>query len=82
MSFGGTLVRELIATGNNFFANNSDRVEGGHRTRIDPADETKGSVLDVFILSVGLMKYMDKMIIDDEYKIPMQYPIKEKGQIK
>ena len=51
ISFGGYLVRELIASGKYVFANNSNKTEGGPETRIDPADESKKSVLDVIILS-------------------------------
>ena len=81
VSYGGRLVRELIAPGNYFFVNNSDVVKGGPNTRIDPSNCTKKSVLDVFILSKGLRKYVEKMVIDDEYKYLMQYPVKENGNI-
>ena len=82
VSHGGLLVRELIASGNYFFANNTDLVEGGPITRIDPSNNSKGSVLDVFILSKALQKHLDKMVIDENYKYPMQYAIKEDGNVK
>ena len=72
ISYGGSLVRERIASGRYIFANNTDFVVGGPETRIDPADEMKKSVLDVFILSKGLEQYMDKMVIDDKQDYPMQ----------
>ena len=81
ISYGGTLIRDLISTGKYIFANNKDCVQGGPFTRIDPGNNESKSLLDVFILSKGLEQYLEKMIIDDQYKYPIQHPIKEKGKI-
>ena len=54
VSYGGSLVRELIASGKYLFVNNTRFVEGGPNTRIDPADPSKKSVLDVIIISKSL----------------------------
>ena len=77
ISYGGSLVRSLISTGKYVFANNSDKRVGGPNTRIDPSDSSKGSVLDVVIVSKTLDKNIEKFIIDDEYKYAMQYPTME-----
>ena len=45
VSFGGSLVRELISSGKYFLANNTGVVQGGPHTCIDPADPSKKSVL-------------------------------------
>ena len=54
VSVGGVLVRELISSGKYSFANNSEAVEGGPETCIDPSDNNEISVLDVIILSRSL----------------------------
>ena len=81
VSFGGSLVRELVASGKYFFANNTNAVSGGPFTRIDPSDNSKKSVLDVIILSTSLLKHLDKLVIDENYDYPMQYPKKVDGKI-
>ena len=51
-------------------------MEGGSNTRVDPADPSKNSVLDVIILSRSLETHLEKLIIDEKYEYPMQYPVK------
>ena len=81
ISYGGMLVRKLIASGEYGYANNTDKVEGGPFTRINPANEENKTLLDVIILSKSLVKFLDKLIIDDNFKFPVQYPVKEKDRI-
>ena len=82
MKNGGELVRDLISSGNYCFANNAETVIGGPHTWISPSDENKKSILDVFIISKSLEDKIDKLIIDDQYDFPIQYPVKIRGETR
>ena len=51
-------------------------VDRGPHTRIDPSDKNKKSLLNVIIISQSLEKHLQKLVIDHEYDVPMQYPVK------
>ena len=86
VTFGGNLIRNMLKTEKYYLVNSSPKVEGGPFTRYDPADPTsdsKKSCLDLFIISKELLKYVDKLIIDNNFiftpsrpisKIKMVYP--------
>ena len=82
VSYGGSLVRELISSGKYLFVNNTKFAVGGPNTRLDPADSSKKSVLDVITISKSLESNLDKLIIDENYDFPMQYPVKVNGKFE
>ena len=68
ISFGGELVRELIASREYIIVNNTEVAIGGPFTRIDPANENKKSCLDLTIISMNLMPYVKELIVDKDRK--------------
>ena len=83
ITFGGTLVRELIETGKYAIINNSDKVSGGPFTRYDPGDTndiTKKSVLDIAIVSIELLSFVKEFLIDDKAKYSMERPVNINGK--
>ena len=67
ISFGGSLVRDLIDTGDVILVNNSEKAEGGPFTRKDPSDpndDKKKSCLDLVLISKDLFRYVNKLFID------------------
>ena len=60
------MIRELVETGKYVLVNGSEKSQGGTITRIDPSNSQKGSCLDLFIVSEGLFKYIDKLEIDSK----------------
>ena len=66
VTFGGELVRELVASEEFILVNNSEVARGGPFTRIDPADETKKSCLDLVLASPNLMPFVRDLVVDKE----------------
>ena len=66
ISFGGKLVRELLATEEYILVNNMPIATGGPFTRVDPADHDRKSCLDLAICSVGLRPYIESFVIDSK----------------
>ena len=67
VTFGGTLVRAFVATGDYELVNASKKASGGPFTRYDPSDphrEDKKSLLDLCIISKGLSVYLLSLVID------------------
>ena len=83
ISFGGKLLRELLASGNWVLVNGLGReiVEGGPFTRVDPASGNM-SCLDLFIVSKELLPYVEKLVIDKDRKITPARAVKEKKKYK
>ena len=80
ITYGGELVRELIASEEYFIVNNSDVARGGPFTRIDPADENRKSCLDLVIASHNLMPFIQEMVVDKERTFtPMRVIATRKG---
>ena len=67
VTFGGSLILDLLKTENFLLLNSSESCVGGPFTRIDPSNEAIKSCLDLCIISIGLKKYFEKMIIDKEH---------------
>ena len=68
VSFGGSLIRELLTSGNYSLLNARDKVENNPFTRFEPNhynNKEKRSCLDLAIASRGLSKYLSKFIIDE-----------------
>ena len=66
VSFGGKLVHSLLSSGKYILANNSEKCTGGPFTRMDPADHTRLSCLDLVIISTCLYPYLVSLNIDKE----------------
>ena len=65
VSFRGSLVRELISSGEYFVLNNLSLTTGGPWTRVCPASG-RSSCLDLVIGSVNLQPYVKMMAIDSK----------------
>ena len=81
ISYGGQMVRDLLATENYLLVNNSDKVTGGPWTREDPSDRNKKSCLDFAIVSIRLVAYIKELIIDKEKKYAMNRVTYKKGKL-
>ena len=66
ITFGGELVRELVASEEFILVNNSEVARGGPFTRWDPSDETKKSCIDLVLASANLMPFIRELVIDKE----------------
>ena len=88
ISFGGELIRSLLAEGKYICLNNHSMTTGGPFTREDPADPLKLSCLDLVLVSRNLLQYFCSMNIDsvrqyspvrpvskDVFRHPDHYPI-------
>ena len=64
VSYGGTLVRELLEDEDYCLANNLDLVEGGPFTWVSRVDRSIQSCLDLVILSTNLLPFLTKMVVD------------------
>ena len=65
VSFGGTLIHDLLKTEKYIILNSSEKCIGGPFTRIDPSNPDIKSCLDLCIISKGLLKYVVELVIDD-----------------
>ena len=75
ISFGGELVRSLLADGKYICLNNHQNTTGGPFTRVDPADPLKLSCLDLVLISRSLLPYFRSMIIDSDRNYSPVRPI-------
>ena len=77
ISLGGKLLRELISTGNWCLVNGlgPDIVKGGPFTRQDPATGNQ-SCLDLCVVSVDLLPYVQNLVIDSERKMAVARAVK------
>ena len=66
ISYGGSLIREFLESDDYTLLNGTEKVVGGPWTRIDLADESCKSVLDILIISNDLYKYVETMEIDEK----------------
>ena len=82
ISYGGQLLRELIATEEYCLINNLDIACGGPFTRVDPANANIKSCLDYFICSKNLRPYIKKLLIDSERKFALKRVIHKDGKFK
>ena len=64
ISFGGTLIRELLDTGKYLLVNASSKVVGGPFTQFDPANSDRILCLDLVLISKELSKYVYRLTID------------------
>ena len=79
VSYGGRLVRELLADGEYVLLNNLQQAQGGPWTRVDPADGNV-SCLDLAIVSVNILPCVVGFIVDSERKFtPRRVSYKKKG---
>ena len=82
ISPGGQLIRNLIKTGRYVLLNNLDIVSGGPWTWIDWQYDTRKSCLDIGIVSLSLVPFISKVIIDNERKFTPRRVIRKKNNIK
>ena len=65
VSYGGELMKELLETGKYVLINSTEKTRNGPWTREDPSNNDNKSVLDLVIVSSGLEKFVDEMVIDN-----------------
>ena len=82
VSYGGSLVRDLIATEDYILINNSYKTVGGPFTRFDPANKSRKSCLEFVIVSANLEPFVKELLIDSAGQFPMQRVVSRKGQLK
>ena len=63
ISFGGKLVRNLIASGEYVLVNNTEVAKGGPFTRVDPANANKKSCLGLVIVSANPMPFITELLL-------------------
>ena len=68
VSFGGELIRELLEDDHYILLNNSTVAEGGPWTWQSRADQRVKSCLDLCVMSVNLVSYATKMLVDSQMK--------------
>ena len=81
ISYGGTLVRDLIEDGDLILVNNSEKA-GGPYTRFDPNDphnDEKKSCLDLAIVSKDFFRFVENLYIDKDCKYPLGRVVLKKG---
>ena len=78
ISFGGKLVLELLAGGNYFLVNSSEKCRGGPFTRVEPNNPNVKSCLDLVIVSKGLVDFIVELVIDNERKFTPHRVVKGK----
>ena len=78
VSFGGSLVRELISSGEFFFLNNLSCTTGGPWTRVCPGTGS-ASCLDLAIGSMNLEPFVTMMTIDSMKKFTPRRPVLKKN---
>jgi hypothetical protein len=81
ISYGGTLVRDLLSTGDYLLINNTEKSVGGPFTRFDPANKTRKSCLELVIVSASLEPFVKELLIDSAGKFPMQRVVSRKGKL-
>ena len=81
ITFGGTLVRDLLATGEYILINNSSKTIGGPFTRFDPANKGKKSCLEFVIVSACLEPFVKELVIDNTGQFPIRRVVKKDGKL-
>ena len=82
VSYGGSLVRDLVQRGDLILVNNSEKTTGGPFTRYDPSkpsEDEKKSCLDLALISNDLFRYVDKLIIDNDGQYPIGRVVMKNG---
>ena len=82
VSFGGTLVRELLEDQEYTLVNGLDLVQGGPWTWESAADSKIRSCLDLVIVSAGLLPHVSSLVVDSERKITPARVSMRKGMKK
>ena len=82
ISHGGQLIRDLIQDKRYILINNLDLVEGGPWTWQDRKDKRRQSCLDLGIMSISLLPYLKKVVIDKYLKFTPRRVIKTKKTTK
>jgi hypothetical protein len=82
ITFGGSLVRDLLATEDYILINNSNKTTGGPFTRFDPAGKAKKSCLEFVIVSAFLEPFVKELIIDSSGQFPIQRVVTRAGKLK
>ena len=75
ISFGGELIRTLLADGKFVCLNNHQNATGGPWTRVDPAHPEIKSCLDLVIISLNLLPYFVSITIDSSRKFSPVRPV-------
>ena len=78
VSFGGSLIRELIGSGEYFMINNLSLTTGGPWTRVCPGTG-RSSCLDLAIGSINLKPYVKMMTIDSKKMFTPRRAVSKKG---
>ena len=80
LSYGGKLVRDLLATEEYVMFNNLALVEGGPWTREDPGDGSL-SCLDLAIGSRTLLPFLESMVVDSTRKFTPKRAVYNQGKL-
>ena len=81
VSHGGKLIHNLLSGGKYMLVNNSEKCTGGPFTRVDPADLSRLSCLDLVIISIDLAAFIDTLRIDKERVITPHRSIGKKKNL-
>ena len=82
VTYGGKLIHNLLSDGKYMLVNNSDKCVGGPFTRVDPANPSCLSCLDLVIISIDLATFIDILRIDKERLMTPHRPMgKNRGLI-
>ena len=81
ISYGGQMVRDLLASDNYILVNNTEKAKGGPWRRGDPSDKNKKSCLDFAIVSIQLVPYVKELVIDSEKQFAMNRVTHKKGKL-
>ena len=82
VTYGDSLIRDMVETEDMILVNNTEKAEGGPFTRKDPSnpnDDSKKSCLDLCLISKDLYRYVDKLVIDKEEKYEMGRVVVKNG---
>ena len=82
VSYGGTLVRELLEEQDFTLVNGLDLAEGGPWTWESAADHRIKSCLDLVMVSAGLLPHVSSLVVDSERKITPARVSMRKGKKK
>ena len=82
ISYGGQLIRNLIEEGQYILINNLDIVQGGPWTWQDRKDNRRKSCLDLCIISISLLPYINSVVVDKDLKFTPRRVIKTKKETK
>ena len=81
-SYGGQLIRELLASGEFVMVNNTELATGGPFTWMDSGDMNRKSCLDLVLCCRKLLPYIKSLLIDSERKFAMKRVIYRSGKLK